>query len=375
MKLATSILVFCVGALIALGMVMLFSARVSQDGAHLLFMQLVWCGLGFVGFCVAMSVDYRHLKKISLPLLIFAAMLLLAVLVIGIRVNGAKRWLGYGSFRIQPSELAKLAVIIFLAHYADRFSRQMKDFVRGVVIPGAVVGAILLLIFFEPDVGTTMLVALVSSIMLLIAGLRWRYFLPPVVAGALAVGAFIYHDPMRSERIYSWLHLEETKNAKGHQAYQAMLALGSGGVTGLGLGNGRQKLGYVPEHHTDFILSVIGEELGLIATVAVMIGFIAIVACGVFISMRAPDTFGMVLGCGITFMIGVQAFINIGVVTGALPNKGMPLPFISYGGSNLLVMLCCVGLLLNVARHAVDRTPVFNKRGNPFREPRLQEAS
>jgi cell division protein FtsW len=163
---------------------------------------------------------------------------------------------------------------------------------------------------------------------------------------------FIYHNPMRSERIYSWLHLEETKRNKGHQAYEAMVALGSGGLTGKGLGDGRQKLGFVPEHHTDFIFSIIGEELGLVATALVIVAFIAIVFCGTYIAMNARDTFGLLLGAGITFLIGLQAFINIGVVTSALPNKGLPLPFISYGGSNLLAMLASVGLLLNIARQA-----------------------
>jgi len=188
--------------------------------------------------------------------------------------------------------------------------------------------------------------------MLLIAGIRLKYFLPPVIAGLIAISAFIYHNPMRSERVYSWLHLEETKRDKGLQAYQARLALGAGGWTGLGLGNGRQKLGWVPEHHTDFILAIIGEELGLIATLLIIAAFVAIIICGIFIARHARDTFCTLLATGITFLIGLQAMINIGVVTNTLPNKGLPLPFISYGGSNLLAMLTCVGLLLNVARHA-----------------------
>src|ERR1051325_2368078 len=148
---------------------------------------------------------------------------------------------------------------------------------------------------------------------------------------------------MRMRRIFSWLYLEENKDGVGYQAYQAMLALGSGGWTGLGLGNGRQKLGFVPEHHTDFILSIIGEELGLIATLLVVLGFATIVVCGLFIASRARDPFGMRLACGITLLIGMQALVNIGVVTGGLPNKGLPLPFISYGGSNLVAMLAGIG--------------------------------
>jgi cell division protein FtsW len=223
---------------------------------------------------------------------------------------------------------------------------------RGILIPGLLIGLTVGLIFKEPDVGNALVLATVSGVLLLIAGIRLKYFLPPVLAVAVGVGVFIYHNPMRSERIYSWLHLEETKRNKGHQAYEAMVALGSGGLTGKGLGDGRQKLGFVPEHHTDFIFSIIGEELGLVATALVIVAFIAIVFCGTFIAMNARDTFGLLLGAGITFLIGLQAFINIGVVTSALPNKGLPLPFISYGGSNLLAMLASVGLLLNIARQA-----------------------
>lgn len=179
-----------------------------------------------------------------------------------------------------------------------------------------------------------------------------RYFIPPVVAGIVGLGISIWRDPMRMKRVFSWLYLEENREGVGYQAWQAMIALGSGGWSGLGLGNGRQKLGFVPEHHTDFIFSIIGEELGLIATIGVVIGFVGIVASGVYIASKAKDAFGRLLATGITFLIGLQAFINIGVVTSALPNKGISLPFISYGGSNLLVMLTAVGLLLSVARQA-----------------------
>jgi len=175
---------------------------------------------------------------------------------------------------------------------------------------------------------------------------------PPVVLAAVALAVSILHDPMRMKRIFSWLDLEQTKEGAGYQAYQAMIALGSGGWTGLGLGNGRQKLGFVPEHHTDFIFSIIGEELGLVATLLVVLAFVVIAVCGIYIALHAPDRFGTLLAAGLTLLISLQAAINIGVVTSALPNKGLPLPFISYGGSNLMAMLTCVGLLFSVARRA-----------------------
>jgi cell division protein FtsW len=353
MKAAVTMLVFCVAALLALGMVMLYSSSMgmAQVGTHYLAMQLVWCVFGLAAAVVTTLVDYRQLKRIWWVPLGIAVLMLALVLFTG-KVNGARRWFKFGGMSLQPSEFAKVALIIALAWYGEHFQRQMPQWKRGILIPGLLIGLTVGLIFKEPDVGNALVLASVSGILLLIAGIRLKYFLPPVLAVAVGVGVFIYHNPMRSERIYSWLHLEETRRDKGRQAYEAMVALGSGGLTGKGLGDGRQKLGFVPFHHTDFIFSIIGEELGLVATALVVVAFIAIVFCGTYIAMNARDTFGLLLGAGITFLIGLQAFINIGVVTSALPNKGLPLPFISYGGSNLLAMLASVGLLLNIARQA-----------------------
>jgi len=211
------------------------------------------------------------------------------------------------------------------------------------------------LVFIEPDVGTTILLAAVSGVLLFTAGTRLRFLVPPLVVGVAGLVVFILHNPLRLKRVMAFLYPEQNKEAVGYQTYQAMVAIGSGGVTGVGLGDGRQKLGVVPEHHTDFIFSVIGEELGLIATLLVVIAFVAILICGVYIAWRASDTFGALISTGITFLMAFQAAINIGVVTGSLPNKGLSLPFISYGGSNLVVMLACVGMLINVARHASQR--------------------
>lgn len=372
MKLATTTLVFCVAALLALGMVMLYSAGMVQVGAHYFLMQLVWCGLGLAVGVVAMLNDYRVLKKFAVAGLVMAVVMLVLVLVPGIgrKIGGARRWFSFAGVSFQPSEVAKIALIIFVAWYADRYQRQMPTLWRGLARPGLVIGLVLGLIFVEPDRGSTILLVAVCGIMLLLAGVRWKFFLPPfaLLLGGLAVS--LLHDPMRMKRIFSWLDLEENKQGVGYQAYQAMLALGSGGWTGVGLGDGRQKLGFVPEHHTDFIFSIIGEELGVVATLAVVLAFVLLVICGIYIAWRARDTFGQLLAAGITFLIGLQAFINIGVVTSALPNKGLPLPFISYGGSNLLVMLACVGLLLSVARQATQRvaqteSPGFDEMAAP----------
>jgi cell division protein FtsW len=358
-KFASRTLLGCVAVLLVLGMVMLFSASTGQKQTNYLLMQPIWCAVGLIACWLAAAIDYRWLKAYPwLPwaLLAFVCALLTLVLVPGIKVtiNGASRWLKAGPVGMQPSELAKLALIVALAHYGERYQRWMPTFWRGMVIPGVVTAIVLGLIFVEPDVGTALLIGAVSSIMLVIAGIRWRYFLPPLLIAVVGLAVFLWQNPMRSERIYSWLHLEETKLDKGMQAYQAMVALGAGGATGIGLGDGRQKLGRIPEHHTDFILSVIGEELGLSATLFVTAAFLLIMVCGVYIAWHACDTFGMLVAAGLTFLIGLQAVINIGVVTGSLPNKGLSLPFISYGGSNLVVMLTCVGLLASIARRGVE---------------------
>ena len=360
MKVAVTTLAFCVAALLALGLVMLYSSSVTQVGGHYLMMQLIWCAFGFTLCVAATALDYQLLKKIAAPIFILALLLLLLVLVphIGRKINGARRWFDFHGVRFQPSEFGKIALIIMLAWYGDRYQRQMTAWKRGVIFPGALIALMLGLVFVEPDRGTTILLAAVSGTMLLIAGVRLKCIVLPVLLGVAGLAVSLLHDPMRLRRIFGWWDLEQHKDGVGYQAYQAMIALGSGGWMGLGLGNGRQKLGFVPEDHTDFIFSIIGEELGLIATLLVVLAFVVIAICGIYIALRARDPFGSLLASGSTFLISLQAAINIGVVTSALPNKGLPLPFISYGGSNLLAMLTCVGLLFSIARQAPAREKV-----------------
>jgi cell division protein FtsW len=389
MNRATTILVFCVAVLLGLGMVTLYSASMNMEvarsavGSNFLRSQLVWCGFGLAGCGLAAAMDYRRWKRLAPWLLGFSALLLVLVFVpkIGYAATagrggggavGAHRWIGIPHLpHFQPSELAKLALILFLAAYGDHYQRQMTTFKQGLAIPGVIIAVILGLIFIEPDRGCTILLAAVAGAMLIIAGVRLLYLIPPALLGMGALAFSLMHDPMRLNRIVAWLDPEKSKDTVGYQAYQAMIALGSGGWTGLGLGNSRQKLGFIPEHHTDFIFSIIGEELGLVATLAVVMLFMVVVCCGIYIARRAGDTFGMLLGAGITFMIGIQAFINMGVVTSLLPNKGMPLPFISYGGSNLLLMLVSVGLLLSISRSAAQPA---QPKSNPFdSSPRLND--
>jgi cell division protein FtsW len=372
MKVAVTILVFCVAALLALGMVMLYSSSLDQAGVRNLGKQLVSCGLGLVLALVMIAVDYRRLKKVAWPLFIGGLILLGLVFMphIGVHRKGASRWVGWNNGALfQPSEFAKIALLVLLAWYGERYQRQMGTWKRGVLFPGLLVGLVMGLIFKEPDVGNALLVATVSGMVLLIAGVRLWHLLPPVIACGLLVSLFISHNQMRSGRIYSWLHLEETRRDKGMQAYEAMIALGSGGLTGKGLGDSRQKFGFVSEHHTDFIYAIVGEELGLAATAAILAAFAGLVTCGLYIAGHACDTFGLLLGSGVSFLIGLQACINVGVVTSALPNKGLPLPFISYGGSNLLAMLVCVGILLSIARRAREAASLRQGRAESAEEP------
>ena len=360
MRFAVTTLAFCVAALMALGLVMLYSSSMTEGGVHYLMLQLIWCACGLVLCAAATTLDYQLLRKFAWPIFLLALFLLVLVLVphIGRKINGARRWFDFHGWRFQPSEFAKLALVILLAWYGHYFQRHMQTLGRGVVLPGVFIALVLGLVFVEPDRGTSILLAAVGGAMLLLAGVRWKYIVPPVMLGAVALAISLLSDPMRRRRILSWWDLEQHKDGAGYQAYQAMIALGSGGWTGLGLGNGRQKLGFVPEDHTDFILSVIGEELGLIATLFILLAFVIIVICGIYIALHSRDTFGFLLGTGVTLLIGLQAAINIGVVTSALPNKGLPLPFISYGGSNLLAMFACVGILFSIARHAQAREKI-----------------
>lgn len=360
MKTATTLLVFAVGALLSLGLVMLYSAGMragaTEGSARFLVQQLAWAGIGLAACVGAATMDYRWLKQLAWPLLAVSVLLLGLVLVpgIGFDANGARRWFRYGTLSFQPSEAGKIALIIALAAYGERQQRAMKTFTRGLVIPGIFISLVLALIFVEPDRGTAILLAAVSGVMLLVAGVRWRYIVPPVALALIGLACSLWFDSVRRGRILSWLNPDGYKDGVGWQSWQSVIALGSGGWNGLGLGNGRQKLGFVPEHQTDFIFSVIGEELGLIATLSVLVLFVMVVISGIYIAWNARDIFGLLLGTGITFLIGFSAFINIGVVTGALPNKGLPLPFISYGGSNLLLMLGSVGVLLSIVRCASE---------------------
>jgi cell division protein FtsW len=360
MRLAASTLVICVSALATLGLVMLYSAGMTQDGGRLLVSQLVWCVIGVSACLLVAWLDYRWMERLAIPMVAVAIILLTLVLVphiggmeLGKMKNGARRWFDLGFAMFQPSELGKLALVAGLAWYCARYHRRMREFWRGLVWPGAGTLVLITLIFLEPDRGCTVLLAGITGVILVVAGVRLWYIIPPACAFVTAFGFALWLDPVMRARLLAFLHPELHKEGAGFQTYQGLVAFSSGGWLGRGLGSSRQKTGFLPFHSTDFIFPIIGEELGLISTLLVVLGFMLVFVCGLYIASRARDVFGRLLGTGVTFLISFQALINIGVVTSMLPNKGMPLPFISYGGSNLLLMLICVGVLLSIARHSL----------------------
>jgi cell division protein FtsW len=351
--------------LLTIGVVMLFSTSALQAAdrygstSYLLERQLVWMLLGAVGCVMMASVPYPKLRQYALPLLIIAGVLLVLTLIphVGIKVGGARRWLGIGGQRIQPSEFAKLALIIWLAHWLAKEKRRFDKFTRGFAIPMAVTGAVLVLVLAEPDFGTTALLAIVAFAMMFVAGVRLRFLVPTILSGVAAFGLLIMHNPVRMKRMLAFMDLEKYKEGAGYQVWQAVLAFGSGGLSGLGLGNSRQKMFYLPEAHTDFIFPIIGEDLGLVGSLVILFLFLVLVVCGLSIAAKAEDPFGQYLGLGIVMLIGMQALINIGVVTAWLPTKGLPLPFISFGGSNLVMNMMAVGVLFSICRHGITEAP------------------
>jgi cell division protein FtsW len=357
MRTATVLLCLSAGALMAFGLVMLYSAELAGKGAHLLMMQALWGFAGLAACATMASIDYRHWrssakwKNPSIYAWLGAVILLVLVLKFGVVRNNSRRWFNLGVGMLQPSELAKVALILFMAWYIDHHQRFMRTFSRGIVIPLTLAGAVFVPLFIEPDRGTTILLALLVCAMLMLGGARWFYLALPAICGGIFIVYSIMHDPLRMDRIRAWLDPEKYQTTIAYQQWQSIVAIGHGGVEGLGLGNGRQKLGFLPEHHTDFIYSVVAEELGLIASLAVIGAFAIFLICGIYIAWHADNLYGFLIASGVTLLIGMQAFINMSVVTNLLPNKGLSLPFMSYGGSNLLVTLSMVGLLLSVAWH------------------------
>lgn len=371
--------------LIALGFVMLLStAPYSQEGQMDAMTgvrrQGMWLLLGLVTAGFLAVTDYHRLQKWAGPIFWIAVALLALCYVpgIGIKVGGASRWIGLripgvGMLQGQPSELAKITTVVALAAWCSRFRDRRKDFLRGFVYPLGMVAIPVALIAGEVDLGTASLIFLACTSMLFIGGTRAVYVIGLIVIGSALLATAIHKIPNRTARITAFLQLNDPEVAKlkadiadmNRQQTQAMIAIGSGGLTGQGLGESRQKLYYLPLPHTDSVFAIIGEEGGLVATLGVIILFLGGGLAGINIALHAPDRFGKLLGFGLMALVLGQAAINIGVTTGCLPNKGMPLPFISYGGSNLFSCLTALGIVLNIymqGREAAgESVPLLNR--------------
>jgi len=349
--------------LVCTSIVMVYSASVvvasDRYGQPYLFLfkQLTWMLLGLCLMALLMRIDYRHYRQpvvaVGLVSLVIAA---LVVVLLSPPINGTRRWFGVAGIGVQPSEFAKLAAILFTAWWLERRMEQVDDW-RTVLLPvGGMAGVLCVLILAEPDFGTATAVAAVVGAILFTAGVSYRYL---AMAGAVAVplaGVAVVLEPYRMQRMVTFLDPWKDPQGAGFQVIQSLIAVGAGGVGGTGLSQGTQKLHFLPEPFTDFIYAVIAEELGLIGATAVLLCFAVIAWRGYLTAEHAPDRFGAFLAVGITTMIVLQGFVNISVVLGLLPTKGIPLPFVSAGGSSLLVNLLAMGVLLNVSQQASSRT-------------------
>jgi cell division protein FtsW len=373
------ILFLAVLGLLVIGIVMLFSTSAYARDSHgdvyfFIKRQAIWIGLGLIACIVAALVNYQFWQKTWWVwfALALAALTLCYIPHIGMRINGSRRWVGFGPITFQPSELAKIATIFFLAAWFARCEKPDGNLLSGFIVPLAIISLPAALVLAEVDLGTTALIGTTAFVVMFVAGtnLLWLGGLAFAGLGGLLVVATQISE--RMGRLSAFLHPQNYKDDAGLQQMQALIAWGSGGMDGLGLGNGRQKMLYLPYAHTDFIFPIIGEELGLRFSLLVVFFFILIIVCGIMIALHARDRFGLLLGCGIVSLFALQAAVNIGVTTSLLPNKGLPLPFISYGGSNLAACLFGIGLLLNIYRQGIlDPPPVKRTTMRARVTPRL----
>jgi cell division protein FtsW len=355
--------VVLVALLCGIGLMMVLSASSvialrDYGGSWIFFQrQAMWVLVGVLAMGLAARLDYHVWQRMAIPLLALSFALLALVLVpgVGLSAGGSTRWLGVGIVRIQPSELAKLALLLFAADLAVRRAGQIAD-TRAVLRPvGLVTAGLATLVMLQPDMGTTALMVFVALVVVFVGGARLRTLAKVGVGVGLGSLVLARLEPYRWERVFAFLHPWSDLGNTGYQVAQSMVALGTGHVTGIGLGASRAKWGFLPNAHTDFIFAIIGEELGLIGTLGVLILFAALAVTGVRIALAAPDRFGTLIASGITAWIIGQAAVNMGAVTGTMPVTGVPLPFVSFGGSSLVVAMAAAGILLNIAKQATNK--------------------
>ena len=344
-------IILIVVGLTFLGLVILFSASQSMhdDPTVLLRKQLIWLVLATIAGGIAMMVNLEALREYAYWLAAGSVLLLALVLIpgIGVEVNGARRWMDFGFMRLQVSEIGKLGLIFSMAHYLATYRRDFSRVLKGYFYPCVLLSIFCILIILEPDYGTAFLCGAVGGCLMFLAGVRLKFLIPTALAALSLFSLAVYHDPVRLQRITSFLDVEGNRSDSAYQLWQGILAFGAGGIHGVGLGSGRQQMSFLPEAHTDFIFAIVGEELGFLFTSGVVLLFMTLFFVGVLQLKRAPNLYQYLLVMGALLFITFQALINIGVVTGCLPTKGMSLPFISYGGSNLVFMFVLTGIILN----------------------------
>jgi cell division protein FtsW len=345
--------------LVCAGVVMVYSASAVmaleryQQPDFFLIKQAMWAVLGVALLMIVMRVDYRSYRT---PAFLWGSMAVVSTALVLVlfmpAINGSSRWFGIGGIGVQPSELAKLCTIFFIAALLERRMHRIDEVSYSLLPITLVVGALVALILAEPDYGTALSLVVIAAVMVLAAGLSYNYLVGALLAGLPVMYFVLIASEYRRRRLLAFWNPWDDPLDSGFQIIQSLIAVGTGGVAGRGLMGGVQKLFYLPEPHTDFVFAVIGEELGLIGTTAVLACFCVITWRGLRIALTAPDSFAAFLAVGVTAMIALQAFVNISVVLGLLPTKGMPLPFVSAGGSSLLINFIGVGVLLNVSQHA-----------------------
>jgi cell division protein FtsW len=346
--------------LMGLGIVMVYSASAIlaadrfKDSLYFLKKQALFATLGVLLMFVAMHVDYHVWQKMAYPILGVSFLLLSLVLIAGTRAGGSTRWLYIGSLSVQPSEFSKLALIIFLAYFLTKKGERIRTFQFGFLPAVLISGTMILLVVYQPDFGVALFLGTLLMLMLFVGGTRLSYIVTMALLTTPAVYYLIVKVPYRMHRILSYLDPWKDPQGTSFQIVQSFMAFGTGGILGSGLGQGKQKLFFLPAPHTDFIFSVVGEEMGLIGATMVLGLYLVFTVRGISVSLSAPDDFGMFLGMGVTTLISLQAIINTAVVLGLLPTKGLTLPLISYGGTSLVVCLVAVGVLLNISSHARD---------------------
>mgnify|MGYP001567973586 CR=1 FL=1 len=347
-----TVILICIGIVMIYSSSSIYACERYGDGFFFLKRHFSFLAIGALLTFIAMSIDYRMLVRFARPLLWISIALLVLVLIPGIgrEVSGARRWFRFKFISFQPSELVNLALIVYVADFISRKNNEIKTFMKGFLPPVCVLGLCSLLFLLQPDLGTTVAIGSVVFIMLFVAGIRSQYLLSVILAGLPVLSILILSAPYRRARILAFLNPWADPQRCGFQIIQSQIALGSGGMFGVGLGKSMQKLFYLPAAHTDFIFSIIGEELGLLGTLCVVVLFIIFILQGLKIIKNASTKFGYFLALGLVLMISSKAVINMGVSCGLLPTKGLPLPFISYGGSSFIFDMVSVGLLMNIAR-------------------------